>query len=86
MIRYRVYVGTGESGGVARQVQTHFPGATVLPAIGVWEGRVEASTVVEIITGGHEPDRVSLLAEDLRSVFQQGSVLITHEEIQAGAG
>lgn len=82
MNRYRVYVGTGEAMVVASHVSGHFNDATVQPAIGVWEGEIETSTVIEIITERPDSDGIRQLADELRRAFEQESILVTHEHLE----
>lgn len=51
MVRYSLYLGTEETMAVAMSVAKYFAAATVFPAVGLWEGVVEVSTVVEVISG-----------------------------------
>ena len=57
-------------------------GATILPAWGVWQGSIEASTVVEIIAS-LDPAESRFLADDLRALFGQESVLVVDALVES---
>ena len=58
-------------------------GATILPAIGVWRGANETTTVVEVVCGTQgELDSVKRLATLLRSVLAQDAVLMVSTPAQ----
>lgn len=86
MTRYRLYVGSGESSLIAGYVARQFQGATVIPVIAVWNGRLEEATIVEIILKRPEPARIERLVERLRSAFDQESVLTTQEAVRGWIG
>ena len=81
MIRYRLYVGSGDTMAVARSVAKYFSGATVFPAMGLWEGMVEESTVVELISRSRDVYAVRRLADELRQAFGQSEVMVTVERL-----
>lgn len=53
--------------------------ATILPAVGVWRGAVEASMVVEVLTD----DEPGPLADGLRAEFGQDCVLVVEIGVSA---
>jgi len=86
LLRYRVYVGTGDARGVALQAARYFPGATVFPVIGIWRGVLEGATVVEVLARASEGVLVQRFADDVQQLFEQEAVLVTHDPVEcAGA-
>jgi len=83
---YRVYVGLTDRDGaeIARDTavghvlkamsEVGLAGATIFDAVGVWEGKSEASLVVEFISFGHANARS--VAVRLKSVLNQNAVLV----------
>jgi hypothetical protein len=60
----------------------YFTGATFYDAYGTWEGKMEGSLVVEIVTSGQGKEELArALADDLRQLFGQESVLMTVQEL-----
>lgn len=51
-------------------------GATIIPALGLWQGKVEQSNVVQI--GGIDEQRVRELAGLIRDEFAQQAVYVQH--------
>jgi len=92
MIRARFYVGSKPTTvdaidplmGVERTLSVlallHVQGATVVPAIGWWEGTTEGSHVVELL-GDYTEESVRQLAESLRDAHNQDAVLWTMEPV-----
>lgn len=64
-------------------------GATLLPALGVWEGEAEGTVVVEILSEGsyvttEHAEQAAELAERLRAAGDQNAVLWTLEPVSSG--
>jgi len=82
---FRFYVGTGPD-TIARDFEARYAtvaavlafhgidGATIMPAVGVWQGAREQSLVIEIVGDGPIP--VHDIADALRATFYQDSVLV----------
>ena len=100
MIRLRLYLGSspheGPSdtipAGVERidhvaEVLTHMlvSGATLIPAVGMWEGALESSLVIELL-GDYTADSVRAIAGELAERFDQDAVFWTLDTVgQSGA-
>lgn len=54
-------------------------GATLYPSLGLWEGRLEAATVVEVLATTLGGGKVREIATALRAAFDQDTVLYTVE-------
>lgn len=68
----------------AALTSAYFTGATVYTAYGVWERKVEASLVVEVVTSGQGKEELArALALDLKGRFNQESVLMTVSDLAA---
>jgi hypothetical protein len=66
----------------AALTSAYFTGATVYAAYGVWERKIEASMVVEIVTSGQGKEELArALALDLKARFNQESVLMTVSDL-----
>lgn len=96
MTRYRLYVGLIRGSASSRQTRPDFPvravveavaalfkGATVLPSYGLWEGRIEPSTVIEVLDldGSITPESVHGRAVLLARQFEQDAILVTEERL-----
>ena len=51
----------------------YFEGATISNVLGLWEGKTEKSTLIEIITD--QEKNINLLKQDLKTTFKQDSIL-----------
>lgn len=58
-------------------------GATIAPGVGLWEGTLEPSAVIECLSTDWTADDVPAVAEGLRAAFDQDSVLWTVETLKA---
>jgi len=84
--RYRLYVGeTGpeDAPRIARLLRdvAHVDGATLIPAVGVWEGEIESSTIVEIIGRENWLLNARYVAHVLAHAFDQDCVLLTVDRL-----
>lgn len=79
-VRYRIYTERFEN--LAHLVSLYFNGATLLDAIGLWQGVSENSTVIEVIGTRAIVDDILALAEDICSINNQSEVLITSEPVK----
>lgn len=59
------------------------PGATITPAVGIWQDTTEPSVVVEVLGGPELEALAPAVAENLRARFAQDSVLWTVETLKA---
>ena len=77
-IRFRLY--TEYRDNVAGLAGIYFPnGFTLLRASGFWQGKEEASAVIEILGTISDTDSVLHLANDIRILNKQTSVYVTYE-------
>jgi hypothetical protein len=72
---YRLYTET--KAGLATLVLRYFPGATFISTSGMYQGELEAGTVIEIIGSAADLQSIVHLAGDIRQVNNQSSVLVT---------
>ena len=54
-------------------ISKYFEGATISNVLGLWEGKTEKSTLIEIITD--QEKNINLLKQDLKTTFKQDSIL-----------
>ena len=65
--------------------ELHVDGATIYPAVGMWQSDLEPSLVIELL-GDHSRDTIKAVAEELRQRFSQDVVLWTIEHVaESGA-
>lgn len=66
-------------------VATHYEGATVTPAHGIWQGCTEASATVTLIhpDGPSWPVRTDALCRHLCDALRQSAILVTVEPIRS---
>ena len=79
---YKIWVeDRGDTSLVSRIVGERFKGFSILSAVGIWEGKREASLCIEIDSLGENCYRQVLeVAERLRVVFNQQAVLVQRLE------
>ena len=81
---YRLYVGDSDTEAVADVVAGICPGATVVSAVGIWEGEQEATSVVTILTDREYQDAyIEGIALRLRERFKQECVLVTRTAVES---
>jgi hypothetical protein len=74
-IVFRLY--TEDLPGLHTVVASHFDGATLYLATGLWRGTLESSRVVEIYATLRDLPRILNLAHDIRETNNQTAVLVT---------
>ena len=80
---YRLYTETKPN--LLELVSRYFPGATLIPAIGLWTGKTEDSAVIEIVATASTSDlqKVVNLAGDIRHMNAQSAVLVTWHDVNS---
>lgn len=73
-VAFRIY--TERKDNLPRIVARYFTGATLFDALGMWQGLIEQSTVVEIIGTLADAPNVLKLAGDIGYINAQTSVLV----------
>lgn len=76
---YRLY--TEANGNLAELTSRYFSGATLVFTSGLWEGKAELGTVIEIIGSATDLQSIVHLAGDIRQVNDQSSVLVTWNNV-----
>lgn len=79
-ITFRVY--TESKPNLPSIVARYFSGATLIPAIGLWQGVEEASTIIEILGSGADVATVVHLAGDIGFINSQVSVLVAYDNVR----
>lgn len=74
-ITYRIY--TEDKVGLVQLISRYFAGASIIDAIGVWQGGTELARIIEIVGTRTDLQRVCDLAGDIKVANQQSSVLVT---------
>ena len=64
-------------GNIGALVARYFSGATILPAVGLWQRRTENSVVIEILGTLRDLQMVIHLAGDIKQENAQSFVLVT---------
>jgi hypothetical protein len=59
------------------------PGASIFHGVGLWEGDLENTFKLEVITEIFSVEKARTIAADLASAFKQGTVLFTVESLKA---
>ena len=72
---YRLY--TEDKPGLIDLVKRYFQGATFFYGVGLYDGQIEASRVIEIVGTLADLQKIVDLAGDIRVVNAQSSVLVT---------
>jgi hypothetical protein len=96
---FRIYLGVGFTGSLPTNkdktlyaiIAKYFSGATIYPAHGLWKGKPEYSTIIEIIDndyycpnqGESYTSAIELLARELKDQFKQESVLVTRQDVES---
>ncbi len=82
---FRIYTEDLNRAGIEALVSQRFPGFTIIPANGYWEGHHEESLVIEVIAPGNERSVkvVHELAESIRELNNQDSVLVTRARVDS---
>ena len=76
---YRIYTEKiGRDENVINAVSTSFDGFTLFHATGYWQGKPEATTVIEIET--HDKISVRTVADKIRRLNSQQAVLVVEIE------
>lgn len=74
-IIYRLY--TEDKVGLVQLISRYFAGASILDAIGVWQGGTELARIIEIVGVRADLQRIVDLAGDIKVANHQTSVLVT---------
>lgn len=61
----------------------HFAGATFTPSTGLWRGKLEPSTVIEIVGSDKDRPEIKALSDDIKATNHQDAVLLTSEPIRS---
>ena len=78
-IVWRLY--TENKGNLHTLVSRYFGGATLFPAIGLWQGVSEVSIVIEILGTWADLQRIVWLVGDIKTVNRQQTVLVTYHSV-----
>lgn len=73
---YRLYTEDKNREGIEQIISKYFDGFTLIPAIGYWKGNKEQSLIVEILSDKDVLPVVEQIAEEIKRVNDQQSVLI----------
>ena len=84
-IKYTLFVGGGTIDSVEPILTKHgVNGATMTPVHGLWEGKLEYGTKIEIIEiGPHNSNAIGSAVVELKEVLKQDCILMTVETLQA---
>jgi len=78
VITYRIY--TERKPNVGEIVSQYFDGFTLIPTEGYWKGKREESVIVEVIASGPMRQKVREMAETLKEINGQESVLVVESD------
>lgn len=78
---YRVYTERQTETALYPLISALFSGATVYPSRGLWEGKTEDSTVIEVIGSHEDRAKIFILARNIREAFAQTAVLVTIQNV-----
>lgn len=78
---YRVYTERQTETQLIPLISALFSGATVYASRGLWEGKTENSTVIEVLGSHEDRAKVFMLARNIREAFAQTSVLVTIQNV-----
>lgn len=76
-VRYRIHTEHCAPSLIGR----YFPGFSIVRAQGYYDGKAEASIIIEIIGMESDKPKVLTLARDIREQYRQSEVWITSEAI-----
>lgn len=76
---YRLY--TEYKPGIPALVSRYFTGATILDAIGLWDGSTELACVIEIVGTHADLQAIAHLVGDIKVRNNQSSVLVTRQRV-----
>ncbi len=71
---YRIYTQNKGRAGIERIVGRAFPGFSIFPATGYWQGTRERSLVIEILGAAKDGPRVRRVAQDIKTANNQEAV------------
>lgn len=74
-VRYRLYAGV-PAAHLVPLVAAHFDGASLIDALGRWQGNVEGASTVDIIGTDRDANKVRALALAIAADFQQTAVYV----------
>ena len=83
MKEYHLYV-SGSHEAVFRAVKSRWDYATIIPTIGLWEGKVEDSWVVVVLDPPRSYEGMRQGASDVAQELGQQCVLLTYHEVEGG--
>jgi hypothetical protein len=78
---YRLYTEHQSETALYPLISALFSGATIYASRGLWEGKTEPSTVIEILGSLDDRAKVFLLARNIREAFAQTAVLVTIQNV-----
>lgn len=78
---YRLYTEQQTETQLLPLISALFSGATIYPARGLWQGKAEDSTVIEVLGSHEDRAKVFLLARNIREAFAQTAVLVTIQQV-----
>jgi len=78
---YRIYTEQQTEQALYPLISALFSGATVYPSRGLWEGKTEDSTVIEVLGSHEDRAKVFILARNIREAFAQTAVLVTIQNV-----
>lgn len=84
MILYRIYTENKNREQIEKIVSELFDGFTVIESTGYWRGQREISLIIEILDTGlvNVAERIEFIAEKIKKINDQESVLVTKHEIE----
>ena len=74
---YRIYTENKNKELVEQVVSEYFDGFTIIESIGYWKSTKESSLIIEIICLPKDDLKIYRLAEDIKLLNHQTSVLVT---------
>jgi len=77
--KYRIYIGSENITAIYRAFDSFFDCYTVIPAKGVWHGKLEVCYIVEIIADEKKYNVIYNICKQLNIELQQESILMTDE-------
>jgi len=82
MIAYRIYTEDVNRAQILELADSYFQGYSVLIATGVWRGKHEPSLILELLAFENDKHAVTCLAQDIKALNKQESVLVSQNVVQ----
>lgn len=86
MVKYRIMTEDKNRDGIRAILDKEFPGYTLIPGLGCWKGVLEPSLTIEVLPSGQcehcVPDIVRDIAQRIKQVNKQESVMIERQEVE----